>query len=76
MRKPDLQPCALTAEPKHKGAKQVVTIRLDVDTLEWFKAGGPGYQTRINQLLRDHMNTQVQSEQRAHSSRDSRAASN
>ncbi|MGZ8291342.1 MAG: BrnA antitoxin family protein [Telluria sp.] len=35
--------------------KQIVTIRLDVDMLEWFKAAGPGYQTRINQLLREHM---------------------
>lgn len=38
--------------------KQIVTIRLDVDTLAWFKAAGPGYQTRINQLLRDHMEAQ------------------
>ena len=35
--------------------KQIVTIRLDVDMLDWFKSAGPGYQTRINQLLRDHM---------------------
>lgn len=38
--------------------KQIVTIRLDVDMLEWFKAEGPGYQTRINQVLREHMNAQ------------------
>lgn len=38
--------------------KQIVTIRLDVDTLAWFKSGGPGYQTRINQLLREHMEAQ------------------
>ena len=35
--------------------KQIVTIRLDIDMLNWFKAAGPGYQTRINQILRDHM---------------------
>ncbi|MGZ3182584.1 MAG: BrnA antitoxin family protein [Telluria sp.] len=35
--------------------KQIVTIRLDVDMLDWFKAEGPGYQTRINQVLREHM---------------------
>ena len=48
------------AAPKQQmtGAKQIVTIRLDVDMLEWFKAAGPGYQTRINQVLRDHMATQ------------------
>jgi uncharacterized protein (DUF4415 family) len=38
--------------------KQIVTIRLDVDMLNWFKAAGPGYQTRINQILRDHMEAQ------------------
>lgn len=32
--------------------KKPVTLRLDADVLEWFKAGGKGYQTRINQLLR------------------------
>ena len=40
------------------GVKQIVTIRLDVDMLEWFKAAGPGYQTRINQVLREHMDAQ------------------
>ncbi|MGX4644042.1 BrnA antitoxin family protein [Massilia sp. SYSU DXS3249] len=45
------------AAQKHQmaGAKQIVTIRLDVDMLDWFKAAGPGYQTRINQVLREHM---------------------
>ncbi|WP_373890080.1 BrnA antitoxin family protein [Massilia sp. DJPM01] len=38
--------------------KQIVTIRLDVDMLKWFKAAGPGYQTRINQILREHMEAQ------------------
>lgn len=38
--------------------KQIVTIRLDIDMLNWFKAAGPGYQTRINQILRDHMEAQ------------------
>lgn len=35
--------------------KKIVTIRLDIDTLGWFKSAGPGYQTRINELLRQHM---------------------
>lgn len=38
--------------------KQIVTIRLDVDMLNWFKAAGPGYQTRMNQILREHMDAQ------------------
>lgn len=49
-----------TAPKQHPngGVKQIVTIRLDVDMLEWFKAAGPGYQTRINQVLRAHMDEQ------------------
>jgi len=46
-----------SASAKHaaSGVKQIVTIRLDVDMLEWFKSAGPGYQTRINQVLREYM---------------------
>ncbi|WP_020656374.1 BrnA antitoxin family protein [Massilia niastensis] len=50
---------ATTSKPQAtSGVKQIVTIRLDVDMLEWFKAAGPGYQTRINQVLREHMEAQ------------------
>jgi len=42
----------------NQGLKQIVTIRLDVDMLNWFKSAGPGYQTRINQILREHMDAQ------------------
>jgi uncharacterized protein (DUF4415 family) len=44
--------------PSSLPLKQIVTIRLDIDMLNWFKAAGPGYQTRINQILRDHMEAQ------------------
>ena len=37
--------------------KKPVTIRLDADVLEWFRSQGPGYQTRINWLLRRFMET-------------------
>jgi uncharacterized protein (DUF4415 family) len=43
------------AKQSATGVKQIVTIRLDVDMLDWFKSAGPGYQTRINQVLRDYM---------------------
>lgn len=45
------------AAPKQNvvALKQIVTIRLDTDMLEWFKGAGPGYQTRINQILRQYM---------------------
>ncbi len=50
---------AVASKPQMiNGVKQIVTIRLDVDMLEWFKAAGPGYQTRINQVLREHMDAQ------------------
>jgi len=39
-------------------SKQPVTLRLDADVLAWFKEGGQGYQTRINQLLRRYMENQ------------------
>jgi len=32
--------------------KAVISLRVDADVLDWFKAQGPGYQTRINALLR------------------------
>lgn len=34
--------------------KQVVTMRIDADVLEWFRRE-PGYQTRINAILRTYM---------------------
>ncbi len=32
--------------------KRDVHIRLDAEVLRWFKSHGPGYQTRINDVLR------------------------
>jgi uncharacterized protein (DUF4415 family) len=32
--------------------KASISLRVDADVLEWFKAQGPGYQTRINTVLR------------------------
>lgn len=41
-------------------AKIPVYIRLDPDVLEFFKAAGPGYQTRINAALREHVDRALQ----------------
>jgi uncharacterized protein (DUF4415 family) len=30
-------------------------MRLDADVIAWLKQGGPGYQTKANQLLRREM---------------------
>jgi uncharacterized protein (DUF4415 family) len=39
-------------EPKrHQG------MRLDVDVLDWFKAQGPGWQTRMNAVLKSYVET-------------------
>lgn len=35
--------------------KDAISIRLDQDVLDFFKAGGKGYQTRINTVLRRYM---------------------
>jgi len=39
----------------YRPIKEPVTIRLDADVLAWLKSRGRGYQTRINQLLRQAM---------------------
>lgn len=36
-------------------AKKQITLRLDPDIIDFFKAGGPGYQTRMNAVLRSFM---------------------
>ena len=38
--------------PQATPIKVLTTIRLDVDVLEFFKAQGSGYQSRINDTLR------------------------
>ncbi|MCB1883337.1 MAG: BrnA antitoxin family protein [Geminicoccaceae bacterium] len=37
--------------------KEMISIRLDADVLEWFRSLGKGYQTRINMVLRHFMET-------------------
>ncbi len=41
----------------YRPVKQAITIRLDADIVAWFKdnAGGSGYQTDINRVLRLHV---------------------
>jgi uncharacterized protein (DUF4415 family) len=38
--------------PPKPDRKQTTTLRLDPDVLEYFRATGPGWQTRINEILR------------------------
>lgn len=37
---------------KPQPPKASISLRIEQDVLEWFKAQGPGYQTRINAVLR------------------------
>lgn len=37
------------------GRKEAISLRLDPDVLDWFKTQGPGYQTRMNTVLRAYM---------------------
>ncbi|WP_449042060.1 BrnA antitoxin family protein [Paracoccus sp. (in: a-proteobacteria)] len=38
--------------PPADAPKISTTLRLDPDVLDWFKAGGAGWQSRMNQALR------------------------
>jgi uncharacterized protein (DUF4415 family) len=42
----------------YRPIKQSVTMRLDADVLEWFKANSGKYQSRMNQVLREFMLSQ------------------
>jgi uncharacterized protein (DUF4415 family) len=44
----DLPPAA----PAVPGTKEQVTLRIDRDVLDYFQADGPGWQERINAVLR------------------------
>ncbi len=42
--------------------KRQLTVSLDGDIIEWFKATGKGYQTRINAVLRSYVEAQKRQE--------------
>ena len=35
--------------------KSAISLRLDPEVLDWFRTQGPGYQTRMNAVLRAYM---------------------
>lgn len=41
----------------YRPIKKQITLRLDADLLEWFRSQGNKYQTRINQALREYVNS-------------------
>jgi len=43
----------------YRPIKQPVALRLDADVLDWLKSKGSGYQSRINEMLRQQMNSEL-----------------
>ena len=41
--------------PKSDTTKVSTTLRLDPEIIDFFKRGGRGWQTRINDVLKEHM---------------------
>ena len=41
--------------PKSDHPKQLVSLRLDADVLQWFKRTGAGYQSRIGDVLKRYV---------------------
>jgi uncharacterized protein (DUF4415 family) len=39
----------------YRTVKQQITLRIDADLLEWFRSRGGKYQTRINDALREYV---------------------
>jgi uncharacterized protein (DUF4415 family) len=44
--------------PQKAPTKEKITIRLDPDVIEHFRDTGPGWQSRMNEALRDHIGLQ------------------
>ena len=59
---PELPPGALKDAVRgrfYRPIKQAVSIRLDTDVVAWLKKRGKGYQTRVNNILRQTMLTDI-----------------
>jgi uncharacterized protein (DUF4415 family) len=41
--------------PKSENPKKLVSLRLDAEVLRWFKRAGAGYQSRIGDVLKRHV---------------------
>jgi uncharacterized protein (DUF4415 family) len=54
---------AVRSNQFYRPVKQQTSIRLDADVLAWFKAQGKGYQTRMNEILRDAMLKELKNHQ-------------
>ncbi len=52
---PDIPP--RVRGPQKKSTKQSTTIRLDAEVLDFFKAQGKGWQTKINDILHNYVDS-------------------
>ena len=52
-----VKPLVRRGRPLGSGSKTQVTLRLDVEVLEKFRASGDGWQTRINEALKSWVRT-------------------
>ena len=50
---------ALRGRPPSPDRKQLVSIRYSPEVLAWFRATGPGWQTRLDRVLKDYVNRRV-----------------
>lgn len=50
----DINRRRLRGRPRLQAPKRLVSRRLDSDVIERFRATGPGWQSRINEVLREH----------------------
>ena len=53
--KPDLLKTMVVRMPERKTS---LSLRLDPVVVEWFRKQGPGYQTRMNAVLKAYVDTQ------------------
>ena len=54
---PELQALVRRGRPPQSNPKQSTTLRLSAEVLEFFKAGGKGWQSRINTILKEYAET-------------------
>ena len=52
-----IKPLVRRGRPLGSGSNTQVTLRLDVEVLEKFRASGDGWQTRINEALKSWVRT-------------------
>lgn len=53
---------ALRGRPPSANRKQLVSIRYSPEVLAWFRATGPGWQARLDRVLKDYVNRRVRRE--------------